>query len=235
MMTLDFEIRRAVLDDAEGIARVNNAVWAGDDLQPALVVKSLQIAWHVGHVALVDNMIVGFVDSFLTPTQEGDLRCEVNLIAVLAEYRGQGIARALVSDTNEAGRDLGASSARAWIKVDNVASQRTFAKSGYQVNEEPCDLYVAAGDIPAEFLDWDNLMPRRTHVIPVVTFQYEGLWLEGEFLPETFTAAQAMRVNKDGMIAGAVIPISQQNAIQAAVDAGYALIGRYQWWHIAFV
>jgi|GEM_PF-1331411 len=234
-MTLGLEIRRAVLGDAAEISRVNNGVWTGDDLKPEVVAKAMQLPGHVGHVAVVDGAIVGFVDSFMTPTENGDLRWEVNLIGVLADYRGRGLAKALVFASNEAGRELGGSWARAWIKVDNVASQQTFTSCGYQVHEEPCDIYVAFGVVPAKYSGQTMAMPPQTHVIPVVTFQYYGVWLEGELLPQTFVAGQTMRVNDEGMIAGAVIPISQTDEIQAAIDAGYGLINRYQWWHIALV
>jgi hypothetical protein len=76
-------------------------------------------------------------------------------------------------------------------------------------------------------------LPASSFLIPVTTFNYRGLWLEGTLDYDAFTCASAIRSQYKLDVAGAVIPASQEKAITAAQQAGYVFVGDYQWWRLS--
>jgi GNAT superfamily N-acetyltransferase len=222
-MTL--EIQQATPNHAPQIAHVKHRVWEDEDVDETHVARVIAEPDHVTHIALEDNQVVGFVDSFLTLSSGGARRWEVDLLAVLPEYRGKGIASRLIAINMESGRQMGATFMRALIAVGNVGSEKAFAHCGFQVQDETCGLYVS-GDDTADIPKPDGL-----YLLPVNTFNYRGVWLEGQLSNEGFRKAQAVRTRYRWDTAGAVIPLSQTKAVTAAQEAGYILVGEYRWWH----
>ena len=75
-----------------------------------------------------------------------------------------------------------------------------------------------------------NQPASKAHIIPVTTMNYRGLWLEDDFTPAGFQAAQAARVNDSLDTAGAIVPTGLASGCQAAQEAGYVDVGQYHWW-----
>ena len=67
-------------------------------------------------------------------------------------------------------------------------------------------------------------------LIPVVTMNYSGLWLEGTFSAANLRAAQAECHRRDSSLVGALIPTNQAQALAAAETLGYAPIELFHWW-----
>ena len=227
-MTGSFAVRRAVPDDAPGIAAVKAAAWPGEASQAASIAAVIRQPGHATLVAVENGRVLGFVDGFLTHALAGVRRWEVDLLAVHPDHRRRGIGRALVTACTDAGRTAGAARARALIQLDNVGSQNTFARCGYQVNEAVCRLFVctdggASGPPP----------PLDAHFIPVVTLNYRGLWIEGKLSAAGFEAARAARARFGLDLVGAAIPLAEAEALRAAQRARFRAVGDYQWWRRA--
>jgi L-amino acid N-acyltransferase YncA len=170
------------------------------------------------------------VDGFATLSGAGVLRWEVDLLAVHPGYRGQGLGARLVRANTAAGRDAGAACVRALVHVENVASQRTFARCAYRREDALCNLYV----LPGAGLNLGVQLPPDAYLVPVNTFNYRGLWLEtGGFPSETgrrcYTSAL---LNGAWDLLGAVIPARQAERERLALAAGFTLVGQYQWWSL---
>jgi ribosomal protein S18 acetylase RimI-like enzyme len=221
------EIRRAQTEDVWALADVKRAVWPDDTADGALITRAISREDHRTHVTLSNGVVVGFVDGFMTTSADGLRRWEVDLLAVLPEYQGQGMGRQLIEASTEAGRELGATTARGLVQVKNTASQRAFEKCGYAASGVH-GLYVASGEVHGEPVDGRGL-----YVIPVETCNYVGAWVEGELSLEGLRMARAVRTSYGWDVVGAVISHSDTSILQAAREAGYTHMGDYQWWTLA--
>lgn len=221
------DIRRANLEDASLIAALKSLVWQNDPGNPALIGSALTDASHASSLAVVDGQVVGFIDGFLTHSMEGELRWEVDLLAVHPDYRGIGLATALVQANVEDGVRRGAVFARSLIQVNNVASQRAFIRRNFQPDETICNLHVCAQG------SGDQSEPsERPFLVKVQTFSYRGLWMESAFYEDSFAWALAKRLAEGWDIVGAVIPVEQAMWNRAAQVSGFTLVSIYQWWRL---
>jgi len=236
-MTDLFAIRRANLEDAPGITAVKQGAWPGDSHDETQVAAALNEPDHAAFIAVLERSlqggrVIGFCDGMLTLAADGARRWEVDLLAVLAEARGQGVGRALIAACVEAGRATGAGSIRSLIASENIASQRAFARCGFQSDGDPCRLYVCTDRQPDGGLDSPSVVPDGAYLIPVITCNYSGLWIEGALSAEAFRLARAICDRHNWDVAGAVIPAADRAAQEAAQFAGYALVGEYHWWRL---
>lgn len=214
-------IRQATAADAPALAQLIESVWPETTASNTHITHSLAAPDHVAFVADDAGNLVGFVDSFVTVTPEGLRRCEVDLLAVHPERRGQRLGERLVQASTAAGRQKEAKFARGLIQVDNIASQRTFTRCGYTL-----DPTVRLLCISSEHTASPVALPPRAYFIPVQTCTYRGLWLEGDVSPEALRAAQTARLSGDWEIVGALV---QANG-DASPAPGYTAVDRYQWW-----
>jgi len=224
-MTL--EIQRATPAHAPQIANVKKLVWEDESADDSHIAKVIAEPDHVTHIALIEGQVVGFVDGFLTLSADGFRRWEVDLLAVLPEYRGKGIATQLVARNTQVGyNEMDADHARGLVAVGNIGSEKAFARASFTVENALYALYVS--DAAA-----NTALPKPIHIylLPVNTINYRGVWLEGVLDVPAFRAAQAVRTHYGWDTAGAVIPTKETNLISAAEEAGYTLIGNYRWWH----
>ncbi len=218
------ELRQATMDDAAAIAEVKDAVWPDEATARSYIAEVINQPEHFVHVATIDDRVVGFVEGFITLSSEGQYRWEVDLLAVQPEYRGRRIAPQLVQASTQAGRDMGASLARGLIRVGNLAAELTFSSCGYVANDEKNALYVAGGE------HGSSEVPENLFLIPVATFGYRGVWLEGELSAQGFLAARAVVARHGWDVAGAVIPLDNTNAIVAAQQARYEYSADFRRW-----
>src|SRR4051812_13229825 len=123
---MSIAFRRATEIDAPALASLKQTVWpqegAVDLVHP---VNALRAPAHATYVAVDNDMIIGFASGFPTRSSTGNLRWEVELLAVHPDYRGQQIGVKLVQLSTKAGHAQGAVLARGLVASDNIASQRT--------------------------------------------------------------------------------------------------------------
>ena len=198
------------------------AAWTDDTVDTRRVASLISAG--VGRVtclALDAARVVGFADGFVTVAQDGLTRWEVDLLAVDAAYRGQGIARRLIAASAQQGTALGASVARGLIHIDNTASEHAFGAAGFTPQPGERLLFVSGADPESAAHD------PAAFIIPVETFGYSGVWLEGSRSRDAFMAALAARSAGALDIAGSVITPEHAQTAQAC---GLELVGTYRWW-----
>ncbi len=229
---MPLEFRRAQPMDAPGLTVLKQLVWPEEKSSAAAITQAVL---HVDHdtQVFVENgaqlRVIGFVDGFVT-FPPGGPRWEVDLLAVHPDYRGRGLAERLVRASTAAGLRCGAHTARGLIRTDNLASQRTFARCGYTRQPETCALYVCSRAPAAET---PQNIPLPDGFLPVTTFGYQGLWLEGQLDAAAFARASAALASGCFEVAGAVIPHHHTAALQAARAAGFTFVADYAWWELA--
>lgn len=225
-MRVDF--RRGSIADAKDIAAVKDAVWPHNSIDVDHIAAIMAEPDRITYVADIQGQIVAFVDAFLTLSAAGVLRWEVDLLAVHPDFHRRGLAYQLIDLITSSGQDMGAVLARALVHVDNQASQATFAKCGYQPDEQICCLYISSS-AEGNFSECQKSQ-QSGYLLSVNTMNYRGLWLENEFAPEHFAQAESIRDCYCWDVAGAVIHVSDSFGIKSAVRMGWQPVGFYQWW-----
>lgn len=227
MMRKPFTLRAAQPADAPGIAHVHQSVWHDETLDPLRVARLIADGQRYTAVAVHDGEVIGFADGFITTSASGVRRWELDLIAVLPQCHRQGVASALVSAMNAPARDHRAAVVRALAHQANVAIHRTLQKAGYTCHEPGLSLYVASAERGAQ-----ADAPAASHLIPVETLSYAGVWLEGEITPRSLRLARHCAARAGCSVAGVLIAEPAGHTQDAAHDAGYALVGQYRWWSL---
>lgn len=225
-------IRFAHIDDAGAIAALYQLVWPDLSVDACQVQRAIEDPTHAPFVAIEDTHVIGFVDGFSTISVDNIPRWEVDLLAVHPDYRGRGVARALICANTQAGRERETRFARTLIRVGNIGSEKAFASCGYTRNETLCDLYVSTSFQPPYGLITQS--ETETYLVRVNTMGYRGVWLEGEVSTSSFALANSISQEQELDSAGAVIPQAQRVSIRAAQHADYAKIGEYYWWYLPF-
>ena len=138
-------MRRAVVDDAEGIERVRTDTWrdAYRGLMPDSLLDGLSYdasrrraimsalpPHQVAIVAEVNGDVVGFCLGGRTRTPDDPFRGEVYAIYVLPQHHGQGIGRALFQAGARELVDRGFSSMIVWVLRENVPSRAFYEHMG---------------------------------------------------------------------------------------------------------
>ena len=219
-------IRPAQTSDAAGIAVVQVKVWPDEHADIQRIANVIEDTDHMTHVAEKDGHIVGFVDGFITRSEAGRLRWEVDLLAVHPDFQQRGIAKRMIRASGQSGREFGVILSRTLIHVDNRGSMKAFAGCGYHVQGEQCGLFISSSDNPLLQQETEA----NSYLVSVRTMKYYGLWVEGKLSEAGFKVANAVRVQHNLDLAGVVIPGREAAAVRAACSTGYQYIGQYQYW-----
>lgn len=220
------QIRRAGGEHAPDIAALKAVVWPDDDHSQAQVLRALQQPDHAALIALSDaGRVAGFVDCFPTRALDGRIRWEVDLLAVHPHFQGQKIGQQLIDAATKAGRAAGASFARALIQVNNPASQGAFRRCGYVTDKQVYRLMISSDRQAGAVQTLDSAA-----LIPVVTMNYSGLWLEGAINAAHLAAARIEHTRRGLDLSGVLIRDTDSAARSAAERTGYSFIEAFQWW-----
>ena len=223
-MTITLEIANNT--HADSIARVMKQVWPDEETNPAQIAQALTHPDHITHIALnTAGQVVGFVDGFLTTTHNGEHRWEIDLLAVAPAYQGQKIGQQLIAAAGESARQHDIGLLRALIQTENSASQAAFQRCGYS-KESVNHLLLVSGATAHQ----DQDSPHNTHLIPVTTLRYNGLWLEGEITAGGLAAAQTQRSSLRLDIAGVLLPAHAGDLRTTAESYGYTVVSTFNWW-----
>jgi ribosomal protein S18 acetylase RimI-like enzyme len=212
---------RAKTAHAAQMASIIAEVWPDQVPEEAYLARVLQSP-ETCCIAALDaaHRAVGFCAAFMTSDSGGEPRWEVDLLAVLPESRGTGLAHKLVDRALEFGIEAGAHSARAVVRIGNTPAERTFRRAGFTSQGGERRLVISSrGEVTPQ-----SDLPEG--VIPVSTLTYSGLWVEGEKTPEIFRAAQGYARQHGLQTVGA---LCEQHTAQILLDAcpGFAEVGRF--------
>lgn len=222
-------VHRATVDDVLAIVALKKATWPDETAVQTLIATYLQSPHQTTHVASVNGTAAGFISCFATQSAVGVLRWEVDLLAVDPRFRQMGIGAKLVATAVAHGQKNGYRLARALIQIDNAASQRTFAHHQFHSQPSPLHLYLATKRATSNLTAVLPLAP-TTHLIPVHTLNYSGLWVEGELSPVGLQAALAHHTQHQLDIVGVLIPAADSATQQAAQTLGFTYLAPYTFW-----
>ena len=229
------DIRLAQIDDAQAIHRILQETW-GDSLLCDVFSDHISSPEHQVFVAVEAGEVVGFLSAFLVP--EPMPQWEIDLIIVRSASQGKGIGTSLIEEALTYGSNLGVHWAKASIRIDNYASQRTFSKADFTTDAQVDSLFI-----------WDPLVcksatnvPETIHFIPVDTLTYCGLWIEGfveSQLPQkeqydVIRAARNFIFHENRLNTGVFIPNSLKHTIAPNLLAAATDFGQYYRWGYAF-
>lgn len=219
-LKLHILVRAAIPQDAQAIAKIIK-ITHYEEANPQQIERLITQGNHFTWVAVADD-IVGFVDGFITVSQNGITRGEIDLISVHSEYSGQSIGKQLIRTFSENVQNIDI--IRALVAVDNTPMHRAIGVIDYQLNPQTQSLYIASEN-------GENIVsPLESYLIPVETFTYSGIWLEGEISKEAIQSAQFQRKKRGYDVVGAVIPTQNAEAIKTVQNAGFEHVKDFQWW-----
>jgi L-amino acid N-acyltransferase YncA len=225
-------ICKATLADVPGIGAVVHDVWE-QDILPDVCEAQTRCQACALYVAAEGDDVAGFVSAFLTVDKDGNRRWEVDLLAVRRASQGQRLGQQLVEAACADERACGTPIARAAIRVDNVASQRTFENAGFKTNGEIHRLLLWP---PAQ----DNgpiVYGGSVTLAPVDTLTYRGLWLEGltaynvdaEEQRNAVALARSIIAWEGRHNTGAMVPAIGSHRLAADLRDAAEMHGEYRW------
>lgn len=226
-MEPNVHIRQATPNDTAGIATVKQLTWPDEEVDVAHIAQAIADDRHVTHVAVHDTTIIGFVDGFTTQNRSLRLRWEVDLLAVHPDYRSYRCGTRLVRIATQTGYQRGATLIRGLIRVDNTASQRTFAHCSYHQDQQVRTLYVA---LPGCQETAVRTFARAWKAIPVTSLTYTGWWLE---IPEDDHDgdSEPCAFDLEREVVGVVLASEDKRHHHAAQAAGFTAIGQFHFWY----
>jgi len=118
------------IDDAEALSRVEAVTLGDSDLSANEMLAVLSQPGQYIYLAHdLDGTCIGMLASFDRHCETGE-RLELDMLGVVAPWRGRGVARNLVGRAIDDGRSRGCTEYRAVVAVDNLASRRVFERCG---------------------------------------------------------------------------------------------------------
>lgn len=173
------EIRKATYSDAGHIANIMKSVWPEQIPDIEKIRIPLARDERQSFVVEFGDLIVGFVDCFMTTAADGCKRFELDLMAVLPSFQGQGIGKQLVEAATHAAEQQTADIIRALVQTDNVASFTALERRDFATDNSVYVLNVSSTELTATKPATQSL-----YIVAVNTFSYTGLWLENDFSEE---------------------------------------------------
>ena len=224
--TISVAIRAAQPLDTEDIARI-----ADDSLRDNIACDQIRRILNLNHnytyVATVSGQVVGFVDNFITTSASGELRLELDLLAVDPNARSLGAGSALIGQSIALARELNLISVRALVAVSNRAMQRLSASCGFSRSSENYQLFVSAPGMGS----CERQVSEGAHLIVVDTLSYRGIWIEGSVNREAIASAYSLGRQCGCETVGAVVKSRDADANTLLSDLGFNLVGVFNWWN----
>ena len=144
---------KATLADAAALLNVERQSLCDSPYDPARIANILRRPEHGTYLAFVSDRPVGFCSCIATNCSDGSRR-EIDMLGVVPDYQGRGIGTSLIRACVDELRLCDSRQSRAVVAVDNVASQRAFAKAGFVASGRPVSMtvYEILGQVPISFL-----------------------------------------------------------------------------------
>lgn len=124
-MANEYLIRRMTMADVDGVAAVEAATFPTPWSRDAFVSEMKNVAARY-LVAEKDGEVIGYAGAWIILDES-----HITNIAVLREYRGQGIGRALTAGLLQYLSNLGAAYATLEVRKSNVVAQNLYVSLGF--------------------------------------------------------------------------------------------------------
>ncbi len=222
---MSVSVRRPSPSDASAIAVIAEKTF-GEPFDRDRIGGLLKSGRDCSFVALDAQEIRAFADNFITVSETGDQRLELDLLAVDPKAQGMGIGRRLIAESLLLARELDVSIIRALVRSENLVMRRLCDSSGFAISERRYDLYVTSPE-PG----WNGPLDiEGTHLVPVETLAYSGIWIEGRLSRAGIVRALSVAATQQLQRVGALVAQSDRAPVQLLADKGFQAIGTYNWW-----
>lgn len=224
---MKIEIRSAQVDDANAIQDIIQLSFDNqvdiEQIQRLLVLNN-----NFTYVAIKSGDVLGFIDNFVTVSQDNRLRLELDLLAVHPEARGQGIAKRLIEKSINQARNLSVHEIRALVASQNGVMQRVCNRLGLVQLSNDLALYVVS---PRRILDTVEHV-EHSHLIQVNTLTYSGIWLENVITSSVIQNADIVGHSLRVDTIGAVVSKTDSMTIALLKEKNFIHVGDYHWWSL---
>ncbi len=133
-------IKTRIVDasDCEDIAQLSSQLGYAISLEDTkkniqLIIESIN---DIAYVALVDDLVVGWIHIFYTVRIESTPFCEIGGMVTDAEHRSKGIGKALIEATKEWCRAKGVAKLRVRSNVKRTDAHRFYLNAGFKEMKE---------------------------------------------------------------------------------------------------
>jgi len=154
-MTDRYTIRRArpLLAEATDLLSVERRSLKDSPYTPEEMFCILRRPGQYAYIAYLDNVAVGFCSCIETPASAGN-QLEIDMLGVVPAHRRRGLGRKLVAYSIRQAVERNVTRFRAIVALDNIASQRTFCRAGFDASPHPFAMavYRIRGQMPVPFL-----------------------------------------------------------------------------------
>ncbi|MCY4069954.1 MAG: GNAT family N-acetyltransferase [Chloroflexi bacterium] len=222
---MSVSIRRPSPSDASAIAAIAEKTF-GEPFDRDRIGGLLKSGRDYSLVALDARGILAFADNFMTVSETGTQRLELDLLAVEPKAQGLGIGRRLIAESLLIARELDVPLLRALVRSENLVMRGLCASCGFAASAQSYDLYVASPGPGSN----GSLEIKGTHLVPVETLAYSGIWIEGSLSRAGISWALSVAATQQLQRVGALVAQSDRAPIQLLADKGFQLLGTYNWW-----
>ncbi len=222
---MSVSVRRPSPSDAAAIAAIAEKAF-GEPFNRDRIGRLLKSGRDYSLVALDARGIRAFADNFITVSETGTQRLELDLLAVDPKAQGMGIGRRLIAESLLLARELDVPLIRALVRSENRVMRRLCASCGFAISEQSYDLYVAPPKPGLNSpLDIDG-----THLAPVETLAYSGIWIEGSLSRAGILRALSVAAARQLQRVGTLVAQGDRVPVQLLADKGFQALGTYDWW-----
>ncbi len=222
---MGIEIRRATIRDIDAIAEIIKLAF-DDNLNIERVKQLLTLSHNYVYVAVKSDVVVGFVENFLTVSQDKRIRLELDLLAVHPDTRGQGIGKKLINTSIDLAQGLGVFCLRALIATENGVMQKACKRLDLTPSHNEFGLYVK----PTQKVLHPITETPNSHLIRVETLTYKGIWLEGDITASSLDNSHLIAKENQCDILGAVVDKVDTSIIDLLIKSQFTHIDDYHRW-----
>ena len=221
---MSVNVRRSLPGDSAAIAAIAEQCF-GDPFDQDRICRLLEAGRNYTLVALEAQRILGFADSFVTVSESGDQRLEMDLLAVEPEAQGKGIGRRLIGESILLAQALRLPLLRTLVRTENAIMRGLCLSCGFVESNERFELYVRFPG-PGSVVAGDSM---AAHLVPVETLAYSGIWIEVCLTQGGISRALGMSYDQQLQVVGGLVRQSDRDAVQLLADNGFRLLGTYFW------
>ena len=224
---MGIEIRRATIHDIDAIGEIIKLAF-NDSVDAERVKQLLTLSHNYVYVAVKSDIVVGFVENFLTVSHDYQIRLELDLLAVHPDARGQGIGKKLIEASIDLASQLNVVCIRALIATGNEVMQKACKRMTLTPSHNEFGLFVKS---PQQVL-YPIIETPNAHLIQVETLTYKGIWLEGDITASSLNNAHLIAIKKQCDILGAVVDKANNQTIDLLTERQFTHINEYRRWTI---
>jgi len=222
---METEIRRATPHDIKSIAEIIRLAF-DDIVDIERVSQLLTFSHNFVYVAVQLGTVVGFVENFVTVSQDKQIRLELDLLAVHPNARGQGIGKKLIEASIMLSMQLGVDCLRALIATENRVMQGACQRMNLIPSKSEFSLYVKS----PEKIVQPIIEAPAAHLIRVETLTYKGIWLEGHITESVVNNAHLIGLANQCDILGTVVDKTDTATINLLTKKQFIHINDYRRW-----